>query len=124
MIIAPAAGHLASKPRYQHLGGGLGNIPCLPSLVLGLENTLDVLPVGVTLPEVHPLGRVAAGDPLARSLCAFVSIFWGLRLLVQFFVFDVREYLTNWLYKIGYHSLALAFLYQTLVYGYCALRGG
>ena len=31
---------------------------------------------------------MAAGDPIARSICALIAIFWGLRLLVQWFVFS------------------------------------
>lgn len=65
--------------------------------------------------------ELAAGTPLARALCAFIGIFWFARLLVQFFVFDARQFLTNWFYKIGYHSLTFVFLYFTIVYALAAL---
>ncbi len=68
--------------------------------------------------------ELAAGSTLSRSVCAFITVFWGLRLIVQFFVFDASEYLTNWFYKAGYHGLTVTFVYQTAVYGYCAFAPG
>ncbi len=58
---------------------------------------------------------------LARSVCAFIAIFWGMRLVVQLFIFDVREFLTTWYFKVGYHLLTVTFIYQTVAYGYCAV---
>ena len=58
---------------------------------------------------------------LARSVCAFIAIFWGVRLAVQLFIFDVREFLTTWYFKVGYHLLTVTFIYQTVAYGYCAV---
>ena len=64
---------------------------------------------------------LAAGETLeARSICAFIAIFWGARLVVQIFFFDASEFLTNWFLKAGYHVLTLTFVYQTVAYGYCA----
>ena len=68
--------------------------------------------------------ELTAGGTLARSFCAFTAVFWGLRLLTQFFVFDASEYLTNWFYKAGYHGLTLVFIYQVAVYGYFAFAPG
>ena len=68
--------------------------------------------------------ELADGSMLARSLCAFITVFLGLRLIVQFFVFDASEYLTNWFYKAGYHGLSVTFVYQVAVYGYCAFAPG
>ena len=64
---------------------------------------------------------MAAREPVARSLCLFIAIFWGARLFVQFAIFDVRPFLTTWFYKIGYHGLAIIFAFLTLVYGRAAL---
>ena len=68
--------------------------------------------------------ELVRGGTLARSFCGFVAVFWGLRLFVQFFVFDASEYLTNWFYKAGYHGLTLVFIYQVTVYGYFAFVMG
>jgi len=65
---------------------------------------------------------LAAGTPLARSLCAVIAIFWLARLAVQFFVFDARPFLTNALLRLGYHSLTLAFIALVLIYGWAATQ--
>jgi len=64
---------------------------------------------------------MAAREPVARSLCLFIAIFWGVRLLVQFAIFDARPFLTNWFYKTGFHALTIIFAFLTFVYGKAAL---
>jgi len=64
---------------------------------------------------------MAAREPVARSLCLFIAIFWGARLFVQFAIFDARPFLMNWFYKIGYHALTIIFAFLTFVYGRGAL---
>jgi hypothetical protein len=64
---------------------------------------------------------MAAREPVARSLCLFITIFWGARLFVQFAIFDPRPFLTNWIYRIGYHALTFTFAFLVLVYGRTAL---
>lgn len=66
-------------------------------------------------------GAIATRDPVARSLCAFIAIFWAARLFVQLAVFDARPFLTNAFYKIGYHALTIAFAFLILVYASAAL---
>lgn len=72
-----------------------------------------------TLTLVH-VDAMAVGQPVARSLCAFIAIFWGCRLAVQLFVFDARSFLTNRFYQAGYHALTVAFAALTLIYGAAA----
>lgn len=66
--------------------------------------------------------ELAAGTPLARGMCAFVALFWGLRLLVQATVFDTRPYLTTWTLAAGYHGLTAVFAYLTIVYAWAAFH--
>jgi len=66
--------------------------------------------------------ELASGEGLARGVCAFIAIFWGVRLVVQLFVFDASEFLTTWYFKLGYHVLTVTFIYQTAAYGYCAFK--
>jgi hypothetical protein len=66
-------------------------------------------------------GAMAAREPVARSLCLFIAIFWGARLFVQFAIFDPRPFLTNRIYQIGYHALTVIFAFLVLVYGKAAL---
>lgn len=67
---------------------------------------------------------MAAGEPVARSLCVFIALFWAARLFVQFFIFDARPFLTSWIYKIGYHALSVIFSLLVLVYGWVSLYPG
>ena len=66
-------------------------------------------------------GAMAAGEPVARSMAAFIAIFWLARLGVQLFVFDCRAFLTTRLLKAGYQGLTLAFIYLSVIYGWAAL---
>lgn len=65
--------------------------------------------------------EIAEGGLLARSFCGYVAFFWGVRLLLQFFL-DAKEHLTLWWLKAGYHLLTVLFLAFTLIYGYAALK--
>ena len=67
--------------------------------------------------------QLASGDRLARWFCGFIAIFWGSRLVVQFFVFDARPHLTRTYLAVGYHALTFVFAYLTAVYAYTALAG-
>jgi hypothetical protein len=66
-------------------------------------------------------GAMAGGEPVARSLCTFIAVFWAARLLVQFFIFDARPFLTNSFLRLGYHALTIAFAFLVLIYGKAAL---
>ena len=65
---------------------------------------------------------LAAGSSLARAVCAFLAVFWTLRLLVATFVFDLRPYLTSTSRRIGYHATNIVFAYLPVVYGLAASR--
>jgi len=66
---------------------------------------------------------LSAGGNLARAVCAFLAVFWTIRLVVAAFVFDVRPYLTNTAWRIGYHATNLVFIYLPVVYAWAALKG-
>lgn len=63
--------------------------------------------------------ELASGTRLARSFCAFVAVFWAVRLALQA-VFDVRPYLTAWWLRAGYILLGFVFTAFVLLYGYAA----
>lgn len=65
--------------------------------------------------------ELAARSDLARAFCGYIALFWGMRLVIQFFFFDAKPYLRNWFLKLGYHGLTLVFVWQTAVYGWIAL---
>ena len=65
--------------------------------------------------------ELAAGGGLARFVCAYIAVFWGIRLVLQA-VFDVKEHLNAWWLKLCYYFLTVLFACFTLLYGYAALR--
>ena len=64
------------------------------------------------------------GGGLARALCVFLALFWTIRLIAATFVFDVRPYLTNNLWRLGYHATNIVFIYLPVVYAWTAWQGG
>jgi len=64
--------------------------------------------------------ELAGGGALARGICLYVAIFWGVRVVLQA-VFDVKEHLTAWWLKAGYAVLTLLFASFTIIYGWAAL---
>ena len=65
---------------------------------------------------------LAAGGGLARALCAFLAVFWTLRLLAATFVFDMRPYLTTGARRFGYHALNIVFGFLPIVYALAAAQ--
>ena len=65
--------------------------------------------------------ELAAGSGLARGFCFYVAVFWGVRLALQA-VFDVKEHLTAWWLRLGYHALSVLFVCLTVLYGWAALH--
>ena len=65
--------------------------------------------------------ELAGGSGLARGLCGYISVFWGVRVALQA-VFDVKEHLSAWWLKCGYHLLTVLFVSFTLIYGFAAVR--
>jgi hypothetical protein len=54
--------------------------------------------------------ELADGSRLARSMCAYMAVFWGIRLALQTRL-DVKSHLTSWWLTAGYHLLTLFFIY-------------
>lgn len=94
--------------------------PCDP-LVAGGYVVLDIVAFGLL--SLLFAGELASGEPLARGVCGFICVFWGIRLIIQLFFFDARPYLRNWFLTIGFHALTVVFAWQTIVYGYASLAG-
>lgn len=67
---------------------------------------------------------LAAGSALARALCAFFAAFWTIRLIAATFIFDVRPYLTNNFWRLGYQATNVVFAYLPIVYALAAWKGG
>ena len=87
--------------------------------VHGLFVLMMIVAFGVM--SIALAGPLSSGEPLARAACAFVAIFWGVRLVIAFFLFDATPFLKTFPLKLGYHGLTIVFVYFTVVYGLAAL---
>jgi hypothetical protein len=65
--------------------------------------------------------ELANGSGLARGVCGYIAIFWGVRLALQW-VLDAEAHLSTWWLKLGYHLLTILFAGFTLLFGFAALR--
>lgn len=65
--------------------------------------------------------ELANGSGLARGVCGYIGVFWGIRLALQW-VFDVKGHLSTWWLRVGYYALTMLFASFTLLYGFAALR--
>jgi hypothetical protein len=73
--------------------------------------------------SIRNSGELASGSGLARGFCAYVAVFWGIRLALQT-VFDIKGYLNTWWAKAGYTALTLMFAALTIIYACAALHAG
>jgi hypothetical protein len=99
---------LAVLPRlHQQLFWVYGGYVVLSIVALGLISLLNA-------------EELASGTGLARAICAYTAVFWGIRLSLQT-VLDARPHLTKWWLKAGYHLLTVLFAAFTGIFGYAAL---
>jgi hypothetical protein len=81
--------------------------------VYGGYTVLSIIALGlISLINAHEL---ASGSRLARSVCAYAAIFWGIRLSLQA-VLDVKEHLTAWWLVAGEYVLTILFLYFATIF--------
>jgi hypothetical protein len=64
--------------------------------------------------------ELSSGTRLARSVCAYMAVFWGIRLSLQA-VLDVKEHLTAWWLVAGEYVLTALFLYFTITFAIAAI---
>ena len=69
---------------------------------------------------VFNASELAAGSGLARGVCGYIAVFWGIRLSLQA-VLDVKQHLKTWWLKAGYHTLTLLFASFTALFAWAAL---
>jgi hypothetical protein len=81
--------------------------------VYGGYTVLSIIALGLIC--VFNSEALARGDGLARSVCAYLAVFWGIRLSLQA-VLDVREHLTAWWLVAGECVLTVLFVYFTTVF--------
>jgi hypothetical protein len=104
---------------WKHTLAGLPRLHRQMYWVYGGYVVLAIIAFGLI--SVANADELAGGSGLARGLCGYIAVFWGVRLALQG-VLDVKAHLTVWWLKAGYHTLTVLFLCFTLVYGFAALR--
>jgi hypothetical protein len=77
--------------------------------------------IAFALLSIVNAGELASGGGLARGFCAYVAVFWGVRLALQA-VFEVNAHLTAWWLKAGYAALTMLFAALTGIYAWAALH--
>jgi hypothetical protein len=65
--------------------------------------------------------ELAHGSMLARSVCGYMAIFWGIRLALQL-VLEAAPFLTAWWLKAGYHVLTVLFASFAALFLWAACR--
>jgi hypothetical protein len=81
--------------------------------VYGGYTVLSIIALGLI--SLINAQELASGSRLARSVCAFMAVFWAIRLSLQA-VLDVKEHLTAWWLIAGECVLTILFLYFTTVF--------
>ena len=58
------------------------------------------------------------GSPLGGVVAGFIFVYWGVRVLVQFFYFDISELPNDWFHTLARYALDALFITLTCIYGY------
>jgi len=112
-------------PRIVNFKDNLAKVtPFMRHLVWVYSAFIALVVAGFGIGSFLHAEALAGGTPLARSICLFIAVFWTLRLVVQFFVYDPAPFRKNRWIIAGYHALTAAFLFFVAAYGAAALCGG
>ena len=129
LLLLAGAGHFgiliasALTPRVLDWKAALKPLPDFLRTLFWVYGVFIVLTIaGMGTLTLLNAKAMATGEPVARSLAAFIAVFWSARLFVQFFIFDARPYLTNVWLKLGNHLLTVAFFFFMTVYAAAALH--
>jgi hypothetical protein len=96
-------------------------LPCLHRQLFWVYGGYVVLAISALgLGSMANAAELARGSLLARCVCGYIAIFWGIRLALQT-VLDVREHLTTWWLKAGYHTLTVVFATFTAIFAWAAI---
>ena len=113
----------ATMPRAVNLRAHLTLLPSfIRKLFLVYYSFIGLLLIGFGLLTFFFASELATGQPLGRALCILLTSFWTARLVVAGFIFDVRPYLTNWFYRLGYQATNFVFVYFVFIYGATAFN--
>lgn len=69
-------------------------------------------------------GLLLDGSPLATGVCAFIAVYWGARLVIQFVWFRRAHAPSSTGERLAETALVALFVALTLIYGAAARFGG
>lgn len=102
------------------------HVATLPPFAQGLFRTyylfIGLCLVGFGLGSWFFAEELASGSSLARALCGFLACFWLIRLIAAIWVLDVRPYLTNGWWRLGYQATNVVFGALPFLYAWIAFR--
>jgi Membrane bound O-acyl transferase family len=87
----------------------------------GMFILLTIIAFGL-IATIHAPALAAGGPGLGRAFCAFVAIFWSIRVAIQFVLFDPGPLLSTPLLRLGYHGLTIVFIYFACTFGWAAVQ--
>lgn len=95
----------------------------LPGAVIQIPSRLRWRTELAALPRlsIFTARELSSGSALSRGLCAYMALFWAIKLACQAF-FDMTPYWTRPWMKLGDAALTAAFASLTAIYGWAALR--
>ncbi len=65
-------------------------------------------------------GWLIDGSPLAAAVTAFIALYWGVRVVIQFVYFDRSDAPSGFIFRIAEIVLVGLFVFFTATYGYAA----
>ncbi len=63
------------------------------------------------------------GSGLARAVSAFIAVYWGVRIVLQFAYYDRKDAPPGLGFRLAEGALVTLFLFWTCLYGFVAWRG-
>jgi hypothetical protein len=78
---------------------------------------MSIIALGVI--SIINADELAAGSLLARSVCTYIAIFWGVRLVLQTQL-DAKPHLVTWWLTGGYFLLSVFFTFFATVFSIAA----
>jgi hypothetical protein len=87
--------------------------------VYGGYTVMGIIALGLICLVCH--ADLASGSPLARCVCVYGMVFWGVRLSLQAFL-EAKPHLATWWLWLGYHTLTVLFTCFAVVYALAVFR--
>jgi hypothetical protein len=129
LLILAGAGQLAlalSSLAIPYLLDWREELQCLKPLTRSVFRTYSMYTFGTNVwfgvMSIAAAGPLAAGGLLARLVTGFITLYWGMRIVVQFAVYDRSVAKERLLFRFAEIAYVLLFVSLTLIFGYVTLR--